>query len=402
VPRSARAEEGRDFTAEARAFYRVVACSNDGPLPAGFDAEIVRAHCEVLHKKIERFRKRYVKRAIPFLARWRPAGLPTRVVYPFGGGDLVSALVTYPDLTEVTTISLENAGDPRRLAALTRAELEENLALYNQVVGELLKQNDSSSENLRKMERGPIPGQLSFFMLALVIHDFEPVSLKYFRIEPDGSLHYYTQEEIDDLDTTQATKLDHRWVNTDYSVAFRNMELTFKRRGAGADAPLRVHRHVAYNLDNKHFVDSPLLKHLQAKGKVAAMTKAASYLLWSHSFSKIRSYLLRHMVFMVSDSTGILPKYAERAGFEQIPFGTFTDSYLEWAREPKSDPFKELWETSRKRHMPFRYGYPDIDGNFHMLITRPRRHRPRRRAEVTLAPAARENIPPQKLAPESE
>ncbi len=397
TPRSANASEGRDFAAEAHAFYRVVACSDDGPVPAGFDADVVRAHCELLHKKVERFRKRYVNRAEKFIGRWKRNGLPTRVVYPFGGGDLVSALVTYPNLTEVTTISLENAGDPRRLTGLDKKELEENLELYNEIVGELLKQNDSSSENLRKMERGPIPGQLSFFMLALVIHGFEPVSLKYFRIEDDGSIHYYTQAEIDSLDGTQATKLNHRWVNTDYSVAFRNMELTFRRRGAGADAPLRVHRHIAYNLDNQHFGDSPLLAHLRAKGKVVAMTKAASYLLWSGGFSKIRTYLLRHMVFMVSDATGIQPKYAERFGFEQITFGKFTDAYLEWAQGDRSEPMRELWETNRQRGMPFRYGYPDAEGNFHMMITRVRHGRRARRVRAPkLEPAARANIPPER------
>ena len=45
------------------------------------------------------------------------------------------------------------------------------------------------------------------------------------------------------------------------------------------NAPLKVLRHVAYNLDDKHFKGSPLEKHLVAKGKMTAMTKAASHLL---------------------------------------------------------------------------------------------------------------------------
>ena len=45
--------------------------------------------------------------------------MPKTVVYPFGGGDLLSALVAFPDATEITTISLEQAGDPRRLRTLT-------------------------------------------------------------------------------------------------------------------------------------------------------------------------------------------------------------------------------------------------------------------------------------------
>ncbi len=36
--------------------------------------------------------------------------LPEAVVYPFGGGDLLSALAAYPDAAEYTTLSLELAG----------------------------------------------------------------------------------------------------------------------------------------------------------------------------------------------------------------------------------------------------------------------------------------------------
>ena len=92
TPSRARADTGsnpgsstvQDFIDAARIFYRVVACADDSKFAAEFDASIVGAHCKTLHEKIERFQRRYMKRAIPFIAKWRPAGLPTRVVYPFG------------------------------------------------------------------------------------------------------------------------------------------------------------------------------------------------------------------------------------------------------------------------------------------------------------------------------
>jgi len=150
------------------------------------------------------------------------------------------------------------------------------------------------------------------------------------------------------------------------------MELRFRRRGDGS-APIRVHRHFAANLNNDGFSGSPLRAHLLAKGKVAAMTKAASYLLWNPNFSEIRSYLLEHLVFMVSDSTGIPPRLARNAGFEQITFGTFTGAFL--PLEDKAGlaaQFIALWQRQPHRKLPFRYGYPDSAGNFHLMITRPR------------------------------
>lgn len=362
--------QGHDFIDEARLFYRVVTCGGDGALPAEVDAQVVNAHCKEQGQRVERFRKRYIEPATQFLARHRPANLPTSVVYPFGGGDLVSALITYPDATEITTISLEHAGDPRRLTMLGKKDLASSLALYREVVHGLLLRHDSASENLRKMEKGPIPGQLAFFIQGLVAMDYEPVSLRFFRIEDNGSLHYLTRAEIDELDGTRANKKSYRWVDTDYSVAFSNMELAFRRRGRAASEPVRIHRHIAANLDDQHFRGSPLERHLMSKDKIAAMTKAASYLLWMHSFTGIRNYLLEHMTFMVSDSTGVPPKFARKAGFSQKTFGAFTGSFLK-TNELHNQAFVELWASQPKRRLPFRYGYPDAAGSYHLVLTFP-------------------------------
>jgi hypothetical protein len=364
----AHAESGRDFLAEATLFHRVVACAGEGPVPGSLDARVVGEHCKEQQSRVASFRKRYMNKAGPFLARHRPAELPRTVVYPFGGGDLISALITYPDATEITTISLEHAGDPRRLSGLDKDRLRSSLALYREAVLGLLRNHDSASENLRKLEKGPIPGQLAFFMLALAMTDHEPVALKFFRIEPDGSLHYYTQAEIQSLDNTVARKKAARWIDTDYSVAFSNAELQFRRRGAGPAEPVRVHRHIAFNLNNQNFPGSPLHKHLERKGEIAAMTKAASYLLWNQSFSGIRDYLLQHMVFMISDSTGIPPLYARKAGFQQITFGTYTGPFLA-TREIHDQAFVKLWAEQPQQPLRFRYGYPDAAGNYHLLIT---------------------------------
>lgn len=367
--------EPADFVTDARLFYRIVACADEGPSPAdgdgAIDARLIARHCAEQKREIALYRKRFVARAAPFLAEHRPDDLPTAVVYPFGGGDLLSALVTYPDAREITTISLEHAGDPRRLAGLPRARLQTSLLNYRTAVRGLLRNHDSASKALKTLERGPIPGQLSFFIQALAIMGQEPVSLKYFKIQPDGTIQYYTRDDIAALESKRALRKSAKWVDTDYSVAFSHMELGFRERGAGPDAPVRIHRHIAANLNNDRFAKSPLRAHLEAKGKVAAMTKAASYLLWNDYFSAIRSYLLDHMVFMISDSTGIPPRFARKAGFEQITFGRFKRAYLDTPAF-QNQAFRQLWSSQPHRPLTFRYGYWDGIKQFHLMITRPR------------------------------
>jgi hypothetical protein len=372
----AAADEGAaDFSRDARLFYRVVACGGTDPLPPSIDAATVDAHCAEMAKRYEHYNEKYVTPARTFFAPLRPANLPTTVVYPFGGGDLASALVTFPDAREITTISLEHAGDPTRLVKLDKKHLRAALAEFRAASAGLLSLYDSTSENMRKLERGGIPGQLSFHITGLTALGFEPVGLKFVTLNPDGTLHYLTAAEIDAVAHKKAKKVKGGWVDTDFSEAFNHMELTFRRAG-DPKAPLLVHRHFAANLANKAFKDAPIHKHLLAKGKIAAITKAASYLMWMGGFSDIRDFLLANMVWMASDSTGVPPRYAKKAGFTQITYGKFTAPFLEEADKPTGEAMVKLWSSQPHRKLPFRYGYPDANLNLHLMITQPAEPKP--------------------------
>ena len=63
----------------------------------------------------------WLTRGPALLSQVVPRDLPPTVVYPFGGGDLLTALVMFPKATEITTLSLEPAGDPRTVDALAPA-----------------------------------------------------------------------------------------------------------------------------------------------------------------------------------------------------------------------------------------------------------------------------------------
>jgi hypothetical protein len=370
APPATPAAGGADFTAEIRLLYRVVACGGDDPLPPKLDAATVDEYCKWLVPRLADYEKTYLAKARPFLAAHRPAGLPTTVVYPFGGGDLLSALLTYPDGLEYTTLSLEHAGDPRRLKDLDRAHLAQNLPEIHRRIAGLFTYAESTSENMMQLEKSDIPGQLAFFLVALAAHGYEPVSLRYFRLEPDGGIHYLSAEEIAADENTKAQRLNKAWVSPEFSVVFSNSEMVFRPKGK--EGPLRVHRHLAVNLSDENLRKDPsTLKHLEAKGTVSAMTKAASYLLWAEGFSKIKNYLLAHMAFMFSDSTGIPPSDAAKAGFEMETYGKFGAPFL-IARASVGEEFKKLWASQPYRELNFRYGYPDKAGEHHLLITRPK------------------------------
>jgi hypothetical protein len=366
---AAAADAPVDFSEAAKALYRLVACTGDA-LPPGLDAKTVAGYCARQGRAIEAARK-HAAEAGAFLGKLEPAGLPTTVVYPFGGGDLLTALTVYPNARDVTTLSLEHAGDPRRLPDLTdKTKLAESLELIRATASGLLNANDSKTENLMKGQRGEIPGQLAFFMLGLAAQGYEPVQLRYFWINPDGTLHYVTQADIATVEKENARLLRAVWTAPDFSRAFSNSEIVFVKKGSDPAAERRVHRHIAFDLSDAGLKKNPgLLALLQAKGPVVAMTKAASYLLWNDAFSAIRGYLLSNMVFMVSDSTGVPPRLAKAAGFTQETWGSFAGSFLP-ASEKINEDFRQLWGKFPKNRLKFRFGYIDSASQYHLLVTR--------------------------------
>lgn len=350
------ADAPAEFIDDVRLVYQVVTCQ-PVKVPAPLEATVVERYCARMTPKLERFRTHWGVTAKEFVAAHRPAAVPAELIYPFGGGDLMMALTAFPEAAVVTTMSLELAGDPRRLKGLAdRKVLEQSLTALDETATTTLLSNDSKSVNLSKLQRGELPGQLSMHLIGLALHDLEPVSVRYFRVEDDGSLHYFSQREIDALDSQKATKLKETWKAPDFSPAFANVEVQFVPRGQPT-APRRIHRHIGANLSDDGLAKTPgLVKHLDQKGRVSAMTKAASYLLWNNSFTVMREWLVAHAAYMISDSTGVPPRYWKKAGCTVETFGSFQKSFLgTW--EGYQQELRDEFATAKP--LPMRFGYPD-------------------------------------------
>jgi len=370
---------GHDFTPEIKALLAVGACA-DLPPPEGFDPKLLAAHCEGDSKDDPGIKKvqadyidAWVKPARAFFAAHVPADVPKKVVYPFAGGDLSTGLTVYPDADEITTMSLEPAGDPRTLAVLKGGELKSALKTVKKELKFLYRVNFSNTLNMiDAMREGQLPTNLIFSLSALKIHGYEIVTARYFDFNEDGTLRY-----LDDADIAKAGDPAKGKPQTRNRI-FSNVELQFRKPGGR----IQIYRHVQHNLGNDDMpgmkglkADGRVVKYLEAKGPVAAMTKAASYLLSWDSFSIMRDYLLGHVVWMVSDATGVAPKWGKPAGYEYETYGGFVLPHIpagngiakDWRTEFEAEPHREL---------PFRFGYYDKPrdghdhGDNHLVIMR--------------------------------
>jgi hypothetical protein len=370
---------GTDFGAQARVMFRVAACGGDDAIPQRFSARAIGAHCRDMKEIYASYKKAWADRAAAFIAGLVPRDLPATVVYPFGGGDLSSALVVFPDATELTTISLEAAGDVRVIDTINSAKLDAEVEGIGAEIRRLYHAAHSTTKSLQAASHAELPGTIMFALAGLTVHGMEPVSLRYFDIEPDGSLSYLSAVQLEQraaqfaakkAGQTPPKKITHYWY--EQISAFANVEIQFRPRG-DARAPVRTYRHIVANLDDSHMnADDRVLRHLRGKGKVAVMTKAASFLLWYDDFTKIRDYLLRNTAWMISDASGIPPSYAGPAGFEQITYGEFTGPYFIQDEKNTRAELVKLWKSQPHRELPFRFGYPDAEKHNHLMITRPK------------------------------
>ena len=351
---------GHDFTTEGKALLSVGACG-DLPPPAGFDPQVLAAHCDVIKKAQADYLEQWVRPAHSFFSEHVPRDVPKKVVYPFAGGDLSTALTVYPDADEITTLSLEPAGDPRALTSLKGKDLDAALKKVEYELKFLYRVNFSNTINMiDAMRSGVLPTQLIFGLSALKIHGYEVVALRYFRLEADGKIHYLDDNEVAAAPAPTKAKPEVR------NRIFANVEVQFKRPGGH----VQVYRHIQQNLDNDHLkVDGRVLKHLEAKGEIAGMTKAASYLLSWDSFSMVRNYLTSHVTWMVSDATGVAPKWGKPAGFDYETYGEFIGPHIPAGGSIAKD-WRVVFEGEPKRDLQFRFGYYDKNNANHLIIMR--------------------------------
>ena len=365
-----------DFTAPTRELFRVAACGNDSAVPARYSRTLVDRHCKRMRAVYDHHRAIWIDVAAPFIATLRPADAPATVVYPFGGGDLSSALAVYPDATEITTISLEAAGDVRAVSTIDNRHLAADLEHITKGIRRLYRAGHSTTLVLQQASHAKLPGTVLFALAGLAVHDMEPVQLRYFDLQADGDIAYLTEKQLDERASQLATKArapkkrPRHW--REQRSAFANVEIQFRKRG-DSKAPLRVYRHIVANLDDAHLTDDGrVLAHLKAKGQVSVMTKAASFLLWHDDFAKTRDYLLANAAWMISDASGIPPRYAHRAGFELVTYGTFAGPYFVQDPNGERKEMVKLWADQPARELPFRFGYPDKDKHDHLMVMRPK------------------------------
>ena len=156
-----------------------------------------------------------------------------------------------------------------------------------------------------------MPTQLIFGLSALKIHGYEVVSLRYFKIDDHGSLHYLDDADLATAPDVKKGKPELR------NRLFANAELQFRRPGGR----IQIYRHVRANLGNDdspgigpglktdpRVLVNPEAMHRRSDDQGGELSVVVGVI-----FAHARLSDVYRVVWMVSDATGIAPKWGKPA-----------------------------------------------------------------------------------------
>lgn len=352
---------GASFAAEVQHLYAAVACTSTTAAPPGHDAGAVLPFCAGLAPVVERFRRNDALIARPFFAALAPAELPEVAVYPFGSGDAAYALMTYPNLRELVIVAEEPIGDVRGVLRLPPRDVARSLTRIRALAERLLSTGLVPPPGLSGEPAG-YPPRLALLLLGLAVHGYRPIALRYFEVQDDGSHRYLDEAELERCPAPRAGR------PAPACRATASAELLFSR--PGEEGHPRVIRHLSTRLSDPALRHSPALRSLERLGRVSALAKGSGYGLWLPGYSVLRDYLLGNMALMISDSGGVPPALARRAGFVQQGFGRYFG--LADPRSAEHDrELQALFSSPATRTLLLRYGHVDREERMHLVVTRP-------------------------------
>ncbi len=277
--------------------WRDIACGG-GQTPSS--DPIVAAHCQRITAAVATWRTQWLAPARTFFATVRPPALPPTVLYPFGAGDLLTALAVFPLATQYVTISLEPAALAQR--PMSAASRHEWLARWRVRAESLLRDSYSTTRGLEAS---------GIVELALLGISANGCAIRGAPIAQDNGL----------------------------SLAF------------DCDGVTRAWRHVTADLAGSR---ESLTAKIRGLGDISVLLKATGFLLWQERFAALRDVLLERGHWIVGDSSSIHPDDARAGGRTATVLGAFTPPF------PTGDATREASLRAQAQGpgspMPFGYG----------------------------------------------
>ncbi len=271
------------------------------------------------------------------------------VLYFFGGPDLVNVATLFPKAQNYVLCGLEPIGKVPGLESLKSPSLTASLMNLR----DSLKDNFDSSffitrEMMSDLHRSELSGVLPIFYFFAARVGAEILSVDYLVTDEQGEL----------VSTNDASKA-------------HGFKLAMNREMKTPQGQVYYYRQNAYYFrvdlsDKAHDKSKWLFDFVAQFDGPNAYLKAASYLMHSQEFSKVRTFLLEHSHSILQDDSGMPVKYFE--GWKNTFYGNYIEPitdfswcfqadlkkiYTEHPEQIKPLPFKTGYGTAKKSNLLF-------------------------------------------------
>jgi hypothetical protein len=283
------------------------------------------------------------KRLAP-MRQWAAAELglanqETRTVfYPFGGPDLLTPLVLFPDADTYVLLGLEFVG---RLPALETASPEAvrpYLGELTAAISDFLNKSYFITRHMDETLTGDkVDGVLPLFGFFLKRQGFMISSVKRLDLLDKG--------EITESDATQARKGRRPY----------GLKIEFFKEGVGR---LRTLFYFSADLADAAFrKDSSFHVYLDRLPFETTFVKSASYLMHYKEFANIRNLILTKSRFVLEDDSGIPFRYFKAESWTCQLYGEYIKPVNDFKGVEQADLKAAFAEPARVKPLPFHLGY---------------------------------------------
>ena len=283
------------------------------------------------------------KRLVP-MRKWAETELvaanqETRTVfYPFGGPDLLTPLILFPQADTYILLGLEFVG---RLPDFEKAAPANVQAYFDDLtlaLSDFLNKSYFITHNMDATLYGDkVEGVLPLFAFFLKREGFAISSVKRVDILDSGEL-----------------------IESDFSIPRRirrpyGAKVEFFAEGTNR---LRTLYYFSADLADAAFPkDSPFLKSLAAMTFETTYIKSASYLPHYKEFSNIRNLILAKSRFVLEDDTGVPYRYFPPAQWSSQLYGEYIDPISDFKGVGQEDLRAAYADPARVKPLPFHIGY---------------------------------------------
>ena len=214
------------------------------------------------------------------------------VFYPFSGPDALYALAMFPQATEFMLMGLEPVGDVPDLGALSDADLSESLVELRRSMRSIINFSFFRTNDMRaELGKNRFSGVTPILMLFIARHGFSVQGVEPFTLEPDASLRVTDAAGVQNLPAQRVPGVRIRFVKP-------------------GETKVRTLSYLRADLSNGGLTAAAQpLKWVANAAPKATYLKAASYLMHTSHFSKVREFILATTAMVVQDDSGIPLRY---------------------------------------------------------------------------------------------